>query len=119
MEYKQRVVIKFLTNERISAHEISTRLSAPLSAYTDTLHLIQFWMREIQCRREEPADERSSGRPVRDHIDAKIISMEQNAPLDPACSVARARNMDNAKALNHLQEKWGFRIGLSVACRDA
>jgi hypothetical protein len=28
MEYEQRVVIKFLTNESVDAHEIHTRLSA-------------------------------------------------------------------------------------------
>jgi hypothetical protein len=42
MEYEQRMILKFLTNEQVDAHEISSRLSAQFSADTYTLRTIQF-----------------------------------------------------------------------------
>jgi hypothetical protein len=47
MEYEQRVIIKFLTNESVHAHEIHRRLMAQFSERTYALRTIQLRVREI------------------------------------------------------------------------
>jgi hypothetical protein len=48
MEYEQRIIIKFLTNESVEAHEIHMRLNAEFGAQTYALRTIEFWVHEIQ-----------------------------------------------------------------------
>jgi hypothetical protein len=48
MEYEQRLIIKFLKNESVDAHEIHMRLSAQFGGQIYTLHTIRFWVREMQ-----------------------------------------------------------------------
>jgi hypothetical protein len=47
MEYEQRVIIKFLTNESGDTHEIRGRLNAQFDEQSCTLRMIQFWTREM------------------------------------------------------------------------
>jgi hypothetical protein len=63
---EQRVIVKFLTNEFVDAHEIHTRLSAQFNEQTDALRTIQCSVRERQRGRENLHDECRSGRSVLD-----------------------------------------------------
>jgi hypothetical protein len=103
--HEQRVTIKFLTNERIDAHEISARLNAQFDMHIYPLCTIQFWMCEVQCGREDVRDEHRFGRPDFDYIDAKIIFMLEKAPFESACSIADTLNVHRGTMSNHLQEK--------------
>jgi hypothetical protein len=47
MEFKQRVIVKFLTNESLDANEIHAMLDARCGEQAYTLSTMQFWVGEI------------------------------------------------------------------------
>jgi hypothetical protein len=109
MECEPRLIIKFLTNESVDAHEIHTRPSAQFGGQTDALHTIQFRVREIQGGREDPHDGNRSGRPALDYIDTKIISILEKAPFESARSSAQVLSVDHVTVLHRLHEKLRFK----------
>jgi hypothetical protein len=115
MEYEQRVIIKFLTNESVDAHEIHTRLSAQFGEQTYALRAIQFWAREMQRGREDLQNDHRSKRRAFNCIDTKIISILEKAPFESARSIAQVLNMEHATMLHRLQKKAGIQILLSSA----
>jgi hypothetical protein len=104
MESEQRVIIKFLTNKSVDAHEIHTRLSALFGEQTYALRPIQFWVRETQCGREDLHDDHRSGRPALDYIDGKIISILAKVPFESANSIGQVLNMDDATVFHRLHD---------------
>jgi hypothetical protein len=48
MEYDQRVIIRFLSNERIAADEITTRLQAQFAEHAYKLRIVRFWIGEVR-----------------------------------------------------------------------
>jgi hypothetical protein len=48
MEYHQRVIIKFLFNERCDANQIMERLEAQFHEDAHSLRSVQFWIAEIK-----------------------------------------------------------------------
>jgi hypothetical protein len=109
MEYEQRLIIRFLTNEDVDAHEIHTILNAQFGEQTYGLGGIQFWVREMQSDREDLHDEHRSGRPALDYIDTKIISILEKVPFESARSIAQVQNVDHATVSHRLHEKLGFK----------
>jgi hypothetical protein len=109
MEDEQRVIIKFLTNESVDAHEIYIGLSAQFGEPTYTLRRIQFWVHEIQRGRRNLHGEHRSELPAFDYIDAKIISRLEKAPFESARSIAEVLNVDHSTVLYCLHEKLGFK----------
>jgi hypothetical protein len=80
MEYEQSVIIKFLTNESVDAHEIPIGLSTQVAEQIDALCIIQLSVGRIQHDRENLHHEHRSGRPVFNSIGIKIISILEMAP---------------------------------------
>jgi hypothetical protein len=48
MEYDQRVIIRFLSNEGIAADEIITRLQAQFAEHAHKLRTVRFWIGEVR-----------------------------------------------------------------------
>jgi hypothetical protein len=48
MEYDQGVIIRFLSNERIAADEITTRLQAQFAEHAYKLRTVRFWIGEVR-----------------------------------------------------------------------
>jgi hypothetical protein len=109
MEYVQRVIIKFLTNEFVDAGEIHTRLSAQFGEQSYVLHTVQLWVGERQHGGEDLHDDHRSGSPTIDYIDTKIISILEKAPFESARPIAQVLNMDSVTVLQNLREKLGFK----------
>jgi hypothetical protein len=61
MEYDQRVIIRFLSNEGISAHEITIILQAQFGEHSSKLRTVQFWVGEVRFGRQDLHDEIRSG----------------------------------------------------------
>jgi hypothetical protein len=47
MDYDQRVIIRFLSNKRITADKITTRFQAKFAEHTHKLRTIRFWIGEV------------------------------------------------------------------------
>jgi hypothetical protein len=117
MEYEQRGIIKFLTNEFVNAHKIRTRLSAQFGEQTSALRTIQFSVREIQRGQEDLHDEHRSGKPALDYIDAKTISILEKAPFESAGSIAQVLNMDHVTVLHRCVKNWDSNLTVFDGCR--
>jgi hypothetical protein len=76
------VIIKFLTNESVDAHEIHARLNAEFGEKTHAMRTIEFWMIEIQRGREDLHNEARFRSPAFDYITKNTISLLEKAPFD-------------------------------------
>jgi hypothetical protein len=72
MEYDQRLIIRFLSTERIGANEITTRLQAQFGQHAYKLRTVQFWITEVGFGRQDLHNEIRTGRPPLDDLDAKF-----------------------------------------------
>jgi transposase len=63
VELEQKIIIIFVTNENMDAHEILAKLQAHVEDKEYALRTVRFWMGEIRGGREELPDEHRSGRP--------------------------------------------------------
>jgi hypothetical protein len=109
LEYEQKVITKFLTNESVDAHEIHARLNGQFPEQTYALGTIQLWVLELQRGPEDLHDEHQSGRPAFDYISTKIISILEKGLFESACSIIQILNVNHATILLRLHEKLGFK----------
>jgi hypothetical protein len=75
MEYDQRVIRRFLSNEGIVADETITKLHAQFAEYVYKLRTLRFWIGEVRVGRQDLHAEIPTGRPPLDDIDAKILAI--------------------------------------------
>jgi hypothetical protein len=73
MEYDQRVIIKFLWNEKTNAHEITQRLQAQFHEEAYTFRTIQFWIGELHRARQDFRDDFRPGRSSLNDFDAIFL----------------------------------------------
>jgi hypothetical protein len=69
MEYDQRVIIRFLSNEGIAAGEITTRLHAQFSEHAYKLRTVRLWIGEVRFGCQDLHDEIRTGRLPLDDVD--------------------------------------------------
>jgi hypothetical protein len=48
MGYDQRVIIRFLSNERIAADDITTKFQAQFAEHVYKLRTVRFWIGEVR-----------------------------------------------------------------------
>jgi hypothetical protein len=61
MEYDQRVIIKFLLNERADARDITDRLQAQFGERAYEFRMVQIWIPKIRLGRQDLHDEIRTG----------------------------------------------------------
>jgi hypothetical protein len=109
MEYDQRVIIRFLSNEGIAADEITTRLQAQFAEHMYKLRTGRFEIGEVRFGHQDLHDEIRTGRPPLDDVDAKILAFLNKSPLESARSIAETLRVSHAIVLNHLHLSIGFK----------
>jgi hypothetical protein len=109
IEYDQRVIIRFLWNERINAHKITHGLQAQFGEHAYTLRTVWFWIAEAWLDRQDLHDEIRTGRPPLDDLDAKILTILDKSPFESANSIADTLGVANSTILLHLHNSIGFR----------
>jgi hypothetical protein len=109
MEYDQRVIIKFLWEERADTHQIAAKLQEQFAEHSYQLRTVQFWIAEIWRGRQDLHDEmRSGGHPL-DGLDNKILAILDKSPFESAHSIAERLFVAHSTVLQHLQEWLGFK----------
>jgi hypothetical protein len=76
MECDQRVIIRFLHNERADAHDIAHRLQAQFVQNAYILRTVQFWIGEVRRDHQDLHDENRMGRSLLDDLDARILAIQ-------------------------------------------
>jgi hypothetical protein len=106
----QRVTIRFLSNERIAADEITTGLQAQFAERVSKLRTVRFWIGEVRFGRQDLHDEIHTGRPPLDDVDAKILAILNKSPFESACSIAEMLRVSRTIVLNYLHLSIGLKL---------
>jgi hypothetical protein len=109
MEYDQRVIIRFLSNEGISADKITTRLQAPFAEHAYKVRTVRFWIGEVRFGRQDLHNEIRTRRPLLDDVDTKFLAILNKSPFESTCSIAKMLRISHAIVLNHLHLPIGFK----------
>jgi hypothetical protein len=114
MEYGQKVIIRFLSNEEIAANEITTRFQAQFAEHAYKLRTVRFWIDEVRCGsvrfgRQGLHHEIRTGRRPLDDVDANILAILNKSPFESARSVIERLRVSHATMLNHLYLSIGFK----------
>jgi hypothetical protein len=108
MEYDQRVIIRFLFNEKVSADEIQRRLTAQFGEDSYSIRSVRRWCQYLRQGRKDLHDEQRPGRPPLDNIDAKILALLTAYPFHSAYSLADSIGISQQCVLNHLHDSLGL-----------
>jgi transposase len=109
MEHDQRVIIRFLSNERIAADEITTKLQAQFAKHAYKLRTVQFWIGEVRFGRQDLHDEIRTGRPPLDDVNAKSLAILYKSPSKSARSIAERLCISRTTVYNYLHLSIGFK----------
>jgi hypothetical protein len=131
LEYDQKVIIKFLPNERADARDIADRLQTDCRQIADKLQtncrqivdklqaqfgehaykfrMIQFWITEVRLDRQDFHDEIRTGRALFNDFDAKNLAILNKSLFESARSIAETLRVAHSTVLLHLHNSIGFR----------
>jgi transposase len=109
MEYKQRVIIKFLANDGLGADEIEEKLRTQFPEEANSLCMVQFWITEVKRCREDLQDEPRSGRPHAADLERRIQEMLDHSLFEGAQSIVETLQVSDSTALKHLRDDLGSR----------
>jgi hypothetical protein len=109
MEYDQRVIIRFLWNKEIDAHEIKHRLQAQFGEHAHKFRTVQFWIAEVRIDCQYLHDEIRAGRLPLGDLDIKILATLDKSPFESARSIAETLRVAHSIVLLHLHDSIGFR----------
>jgi hypothetical protein len=110
IEYDQRVIIRFLSNDGIAADEITTRLQAQFSEQTYKLRTIRFWTGEVRFGRHDLHNAIRTGRRLLEDVDAKILAIVNKSPFDSELSMAARLRVSHATVLNYSHLSIDFKL---------
>jgi DNA-binding transcriptional ArsR family regulator len=102
MESDQRVIIRFLLNERAEANQITARFQTQFGEHSYKLRTVRFWIAEVRFDSEDRHDEARIGRHPLDVPDAKILAILDKFSFESACSIAERLSVGHATVLEHL-----------------
>jgi hypothetical protein len=108
MEYDQRMIIKFLLNERTNVCDSIGRLQAQFDEHVYKLRIIQFWITKAWLGHQDFHDEIEIGRPPLDDLDAKITAILDKFLFKSAPSIVETFRVANSTVLLHLHDVIGF-----------
>jgi hypothetical protein len=109
MESDQRVIIRFLLREEVSADDIQRRLQAQFGDDTYKMRTFQGWCTQVRQGREDLNDAPRPGRPVIDHLDTKILACLDKAPFQSARSLAQELGVSLSTVLTRLHDVLGMK----------
>jgi hypothetical protein len=75
MEYDQRMIIKFILNERADTCNITDRLQTQFGERTYKIRTVQFWITEVRFDHQDLHDGIRTGRLLLDDLDVKILAI--------------------------------------------
>jgi hypothetical protein len=104
------MIIRFLWNERIDAHEMRHRFQAQFDEHAYRLRTVQFWITEVRLDRQDLHDEICTGRHPLDDLDVKILVILDKSPFELTCSIAETLRVAHLIMLMHLYDSIGFRL---------
>jgi hypothetical protein len=88
MEYDQRIITKFLWNERADARQIVSILQEKFGEHFYQFRMVKFWIAEIRRRRQDIHDEIRREWPPLDDFDPKILAILDKSPFESSRSIA-------------------------------
>jgi hypothetical protein len=109
MEYDQRVIIRFLLNKGIYAHEIADRFQGQFDEYAYKLRTVRFLITEIRFGHQDLHDEIRTRKSPLDDLDAKILVILNKFPFESARSIAETLRVAQSTILLHLHDSIVFR----------
>jgi hypothetical protein len=109
MDHDQRVIIKFLWNEKADARQIAARLQAQFAEHVYQLQTVQFKITEIRRGRQDLHDEIRSGRSLLDDLDGKILTILNKSPFESTHSMAERLLVAHSTVLQYLHELLEFK----------
>jgi hypothetical protein len=89
MKHDQRVIMKFLCNERVDVRDIAARLQAQFAEHAYELPTIRFCVAEARIDRQDLQDKMRTRKPPLDDFDAKILAILYNSPFQSAHSIGK------------------------------
>jgi transposase len=104
MEGEQRLLIKFLFNDGLDAHEITEKLSAQFNENAYSLRTVQFWVGELRRGGQDLHDAPRSGRPPDEHLATRILELLRENACESARSLADTLQVSHSTVLKHLLE---------------
>jgi hypothetical protein len=120
MEYDQKVIIKFLLNERADARDIADRrqadcrqtagrLQAQFGEHVYKFRTVQFWVIKIWLVRQDLHDQVRTGRLPLDDLDDKILAILDKSLFESARSITETLRMAYSIVLLHLYDSIDFK----------
>jgi hypothetical protein len=110
MKHDQRMIIRFLWNEGIDAHEITHKLQAQFDEYAYALRMVRFWITEVRIGRQDLHDEVHTEKTLLDDLDAKILAILEKSPFKSARSIAETLDIAYSIVLLYLHDSINFRL---------
>jgi hypothetical protein len=108
MEYDQRMIIKFLWNERADARDIAPRLQAQSAEHAFQLPKVQIWIAEIWFSRQDLHDETHTRKSPLDDFGAKFLIIWDKYLFESAHSIAIRLLVAHPTVLRYFHEFIGF-----------
>jgi hypothetical protein len=109
MEHDQRVIIRFLWNERIDAYEITHRLQAQFDEYVYALRTVRFWIAEVGLDCQDIYDEIRTGRHPLDDLDINFLAILNKSTFESARLISKTLGVAHSTVLLHSHDSIGFR----------
>jgi hypothetical protein len=88
MECEQRLIMKFLFNDSLDAHQITEKLSAQFNEDAYSLRTVHFWVGALRRGRQDLHDAHRSGRRPDEHLATRIPEWVDENPSESAESLA-------------------------------
>jgi hypothetical protein len=110
MEHDERVIIKFLWNERTDVRDIADRLQTQFAEHTDQLRTIRFWIVEARLGRQDLHNAIRTGKPPLDDLDAKILATLDKSQFESTHSISDRLLIAHLTVLQHLYHSIGFKL---------
>jgi hypothetical protein len=96
------VIIRFISNQGITAGKITIRLQEQFTEHAYKLRAVRFQIGEVRFGRQGLHGEIRPGRPPLDDVDVKILAILNKSPFESARSIAERLCVSSATVLNRL-----------------